>query len=37
MYEQLKMLDGKSIEQLKQEVLLMDIPKTEPIKKKTIN
>jgi leucine-rich repeat-containing protein 49 len=37
MYEQLKMLDGKPIEQVKQEVLLMDIPKTEPIKKKTIN
>ncbi|CAD8148990.1 unnamed protein product [Paramecium octaurelia] len=36
-FETLKILDGKPIDQIKQEILFADIPKTEPIKKKTIN
>ncbi|CAD8068176.1 unnamed protein product [Paramecium sonneborni] len=36
-FESLKILDGKLIEQIKQEILFSEIPKTEPIKKKTIN
>ncbi|CAK73904.1 unnamed protein product (macronuclear) [Paramecium tetraurelia] len=36
-FETLRILDGKPIDQIKQEILFAEIPKTEPIKKKTVN
>ncbi|CAD8113665.1 unnamed protein product [Paramecium sonneborni] len=36
-YEQLRILDGKSIDQIKQDILFLEFPRTEPIKKKNIN
>ncbi|CAD8163706.1 unnamed protein product [Paramecium pentaurelia] len=36
-FETLKILDGKPIDQIKQEILFAEIPKSEPIKKKIVN
>ncbi|CAD8095545.1 unnamed protein product [Paramecium primaurelia] len=36
-YEKLRILDGKSVELIKQDIQYLEIPKSEPIKKKNLN